>query len=414
MRLLFLSHYFPPEVNAPANRTFEHARIWAREGHEVHVVTGFPSHPRGVLFPGWERRWHRHEVVEGVHVHRVWTYLAPNAGVVRRTLNYLSFVPTSVWRALRLGRFDVILATSPQFFNAVAGYLSAVLKRTPWVFELRDLWPESIVAVGAVRPSLAIRLLERLELRMYRHASRVVCVTKAFVRTLVERGVPAARLAYVPNGIEPEAWEGAERAEAWRERLGAGPEDVAVTYVGTVGMAHGLGMVLDAAERLRDEPRIRFAVVGEGAERERLQREARVRGLESVKFAGMVPRADVPSVLAASDVSLVLLRDAPTFRTVLPSKMFEAMAAAKPVVLGVDGQAREVLEASGGGVFVPPGDAGRLADVLRELAHDAGRRSALGRAGRAFVAREFDRDAWARRFTRLLATVRASGPSHGG
>ena len=196
MRILFFTHYFPPEVNAPANRTFEHCRAWANAGHEVHVVTCVPSHPLGRPFAGFRRGWYRHDVADGIHVHRVWTCLAPNRAVFRRIVNYLSFVPTAVWRAWRLGRFDVAIGTSPQFFCAVATWLYTRVRRTPWVFELRDLWPESIAAVGAMKRSFALRLLERLELRMYRDATAIVCLTEAFIRTLRARGIEAAKLHF--------------------------------------------------------------------------------------------------------------------------------------------------------------------------------------------------------------------------
>ena len=159
-------------------------------------------------------------------------------------MNYLSFVPTAVWRAWRLGRFDVAVGTSPQFFCAVATWLYTRVRRTPWVFELRDLWPESIPAVGAMKRSLALRLLERLELRMYRDATAIVCLTEAFIRTLRARGIEAAKLHWIPNGIEPSFWQAADR-DAARAELGVRDDDVLASYVGTIGMAHGLGTLID-------------------------------------------------------------------------------------------------------------------------------------------------------------------------
>ncbi len=290
MRILFLSHYFPPEVNAPANRTFEHCREWALQGHEVHVVTCVPSHPRGVPFSGYNAGWYMRETLEGVTIHRVWTFLAANAGVVRRTLNYLSFVPSATWRAFRLGRFDIIVATSPQFFCAFAGYLTSAIKGIPWVFELRDLWPDSVAAVGAVPRGVLLRVLERLELRMYRHARLVVCVTRAFMLNLERRGINREKLAFVPNGIDVGMWQSGDR-ETTRRRLGVAADDVLVSYVGTVGMAHGLGTVLDAAQSLsQTSPGAKFLVVGDGAELDTIRRRARDLALDNVEFTGLVPR----------------------------------------------------------------------------------------------------------------------------
>ena len=405
MRILFVSHYFPPEVNAPANRTYEHCRAWAAVGHEVHVVTGVPSHPLGRPFPGHKHGWYQQEQIDGVHVHRVWTHLAPNRGVVRRTLNYLSFVPTAIFRAWRLGRFDIIISTSPQFFCAVAGRGAAALRGTPWVFELRDLWPESIHAVGAVRHSLPLRLLEQLELSLYAHASAVVCVTRGFIENLERRGVDTKKLRYVPNGITPAFWAGGSR-EAGRARLGLAPDQIAVTYTGTVGMAHGLGNVLQAARLLETSlPRLRFFVVGDGAELVELKARAAESRQKNVVFTGLLPRSEIADVLAASDITLVTLKPSETFKTVLPSKMFEAMAAGRPIVLAVEGEAKQVLEHAHAGLPVPPGDAVALARAIAKLAQRPELRERLGNAGSAFVATEFNRAVWADRYLDILTDV---------
>lgn len=405
MRILFLTHYFPPEVNAPANRTFDHCRLWAEAGHEVHVVTCVPSHPRGVPFTGYRRRWYQAEQMEGIRVHRVWTHLAPNSGVARRTINYLSFLPSAVWRALRLGPVDVIVATSPQFFCAVAGHVAAMLKGTPWVFELRDLWPESIAAVGAVRASLALRLLERLELRMYRHAALVACVTHSFVENLTRRGIDSAKIAFIPNGIDPEYWSTGDGSRLRREH-GVGHDELLVSYVGTIGMAHGLATVLDTAAELQDRlPKTRFFVVGDGAELSAIRETAAARRLSNVTFTGLVPRDEARDYLAASDISLVTLKKSPLFKTVLPSKMFEAMGAGKPVVLGVEGEASEVLQRAQAGLVVEPENAASMSAAIGRLSRDPHLRARLGQAGRAFVAREFSRTRWAAEFERLLQTA---------
>ncbi len=408
MRILFLSHYFPPEVNAPANRTHEHCRAWAAAGHEVHVVTCVPSHPAGRAFPGFRPGWYERDTIDGIHVHRVWTYLAANRGFALRTVNYLSFVPSAAFRAWRLGRFDVVVGTSPQFFCAVAAWLAASVRRTPWVFELRDLWPESIHAVGAIGASPALRLLERLELFLYRQARAVVCVTEAFVENLRGRGIYPAKLHFVPNGIVPADWE-AGSPETGRSSLKVRPADVVVSYIGTLGMAHGLGTVLDAAKQLAAE-NVRFLIIGDGAEREALQARALADGLSNVTFTGLLPRREIVNAMAATDIALVTLKPSETFKAVLPSKMFEAMAARKPIVLAVEGEARRLLERSGGGLSVPPGDPERLADAIATLARDPERRQALGAAGGAFVRREFDRAEWADRYLEILKNLTGSRP----
>jgi glycosyltransferase involved in cell wall biosynthesis len=405
VRILFFSHYFPPEVNAPANRTHEHCREWVAAGHEVHVVTCIPSHPFGTPFEGYRRRWHQHERIDGIHVHRVWTYLAANRGILRRALNYLSLIPTAAFRGLRLGPFDVVISTSPQFFCAVGAWVYTRLRRAPWVFELRDLWPESIPAVGAMRRSFALRVLERLEMRMYRDASAVVCVTESFVRSLKARGIDGSKLFFVPNGIVPAFWESSNRADA-RRQLDLDEDDVLASYVGTIGMAHGLSTVLAAAAELQTiAPRVKLLIVGDGAELAALRAAAVRDGLSSVRFTGMVSRDQVPGILAATDLALVTLRPSDVFKNVLPSKMFEAMAAKCAIVLGVDGEARATLERAGAGVFVKPGDAGALVRAIADLAADPERRARMGIAGSHFAAREFSRRKWAARYVDVLAGI---------
>jgi glycosyltransferase involved in cell wall biosynthesis len=408
VRILFFTHYFPPEVNAPANRTFEHCQAWANAGHDVHVVTCVPSHPLGRPFDGFRRGWYRHDVADGIHVHRVWTCLAANRGVFWRIVNYLSFVPTAVWRAWRLGRFDVAVGTSPQFFCAVATWLYTRVRRTPWVFELRDLWPESIPAVGAMKRSLALRLLARLELRMYRDATAIVCLTEAFIRSLRARGIEPAKLHWIPNGIEPSFWQAADRVAA-RAELGVREHDVLASYVGTIGMAHGLGTLITAAGLLRvSAPEVRILIVGDGAELPGLRDLASRQGLTNVMFTGLVPREKVPGILAASDIALVTLKPSDVFKTVLPSKMFEAMAAARPIVLGVEGEAQSVLDRAGAGIAVQPGDAAAMAAAIVRLAADPQERARMGLAGGSFAAREFSRSLWAARYLSLLSQLPAA------
>jgi glycosyltransferase involved in cell wall biosynthesis len=411
VRILFLTHYFPPEVNAPATRTYEHCREWVRAGHEVHVVTCIPSHPLGKAFDGYRERWYHHEVIDGIHTHRVWTYLAANRGVLRRTLNYLSFVPAALFRAWRLGRFHVVIGTSPQFFCAVAACAAARLRQSPWIFELRDLWPESIAAVGVMRRSLALRLVERLELRLYRDAAAVACVSRAFMRNLASRGIDGGKLHYVPNGILAEFWSSASREHS-RHDLGLSDEHVLVSYVGTVGLAHGVESIIESAADLqRRAPCVRFLIAGDGAQLDAIRALTAARGVDNVMFTGLVARDRVPSLLAASDIMLVTLTESDVFKTVLPSKMFEAMAAGRPIVLAVDGEAREVLERAGAGVSVPPGDAGALADAIVTMSRTPSSRASMGAAGRAFVEREFNRRAWATRYLDLLTAVCAPRPA---
>jgi glycosyltransferase involved in cell wall biosynthesis len=391
MRVLFLTDNFPPETNAPATRTYEHAKRWVAAGCGVTVVTGAPNFPAGRLFPGYRNRLWQRETVDGIDVVRVWTYITANEGMLRRTLDYVSFMVSATVASLFLRRADVVIATSPQFFAAVAGWMAAALRRRPFVMEVRDLWPDSIVAVGAMQENATIRMLRRLEHFLYRRAARIVSVTESFRRIIASGGISAEKIAVVRNGADLRDFTPAPKPVDLVERLGLQGHFVA-GYIGTIGMAHGLATLLDAAAALKADDRIRFVVVGDGAERATLEREIRDRALTNVRFVGPVSRAEVLRYWQVLDAAVVLLRDTAVFRTVLPSKMFEAMACAKPIVLGVRGEACDLLEDARAGVAIPPEDPAALVSALRGLAEDPAKARALGAAGRDHVVRHFDRD----------------------
>jgi glycosyltransferase involved in cell wall biosynthesis len=407
MRILVLSHYYSPEVNAPASRTSEHSRAWVAAGHEVTVVTCAPNHPRGRLYPGYANRLIQRETIDGVEVVRLWTALFANEGFVRRTLNYLSFLVSATLAAPFLPRPDVIVSTSPQFFCGLAGRVLRFFKRRPWVLEIRDLWPESIVTVGAMRKGLAIRLLEALEANAYRRADGVVVVADSFVEHVAARRGRHEAVHVIKNGVDLALFQTSDGAEI-RERFGIGDRIVAA-YVGTHGMAHGLDTLLDAAALLREDERIVFLLVGDGAERERLVERARAMRLDNVRIVGQLPKSDMPAVWSATDVSLILLRKSDTFTKVLPSKMFEGMAMARPIVLGVEGEAAALLADAGAGVAVEPENAEELAEAVRRLADDPELRARLGARGAEHVRRHFDRNALARRYIEVLEAAVANG-----
>lgn len=406
--VLFLSNYFPPEVNALANRTSEHAREWAALGGEVEVVAGPPHFPEGRVYEGYRNRL-SHDRLDGAHVLRVPMYIAPNEGFVRRTLSYLSYMMSAAWYARRT-RIDpgVVAASSPQFFAGLAGWLVSRRLRCPFVLEIRDLWPESIVQVGAMRRGLLIRLLERLESFLYRAADHVVVVSPAFRSHIEARGVPPERITVLPNGVDPRWLEPprAAEVEALRSELGLEGKFLA-SYLGTVGMAHGVEVMLEAARR-SDDPDLVFLIVGAGAEWERLRGAAEAEGLASLRVLPKQPRDRIRLFYALSDVSIVHLRDRPAFRKVIPSKMFESMALRRPVVLGVRGQAAEILEAAGAGIAVTPEDSGELLEAVQRLKADPRLRERLGAAGAAHVRENYARPVIARRYWELLQSVAAS------
>jgi glycosyltransferase involved in cell wall biosynthesis len=408
MRILFFSHYYSPEVNAPASRTSEHCRAWAAAGHDVTVVTSAPNHPNGVVYPGYANRLFQTEMADGVRVVRVWTHLAANEGFARRILNYASYFFSAVAALPRLPPADVVVTTSPQFFCGLVGFVARMWKRAPWVLEIRDLWPESIVAVGAMRKSAAIRFLEWLEKTAYRRADAIVSVTRSFISHIAERAGGDDKIAVIRNGADLRSFARADASDLRRE-LGFEGRFIA-TYVGTHGMAHGLGTILDAAEILRDDPRFAFVTAGDGADLARLRADREARGLDNVRILGQRPKSDMPGLWSATDASLILLRRSDTFTKVLPSKMMEAMAMECPIILGVEGEARELLDEAGAGIGITPESAAELAAALRDLADEPAVCGRLGRNGRAFVSRELDREKLAARYIELLEDVVAKRP----
>jgi glycosyltransferase involved in cell wall biosynthesis len=410
MRILFLTHYFPPEVNAPANRTFEHCRLWVAAGHEVTVVTCAPNHPTGKVYPGYENRMRSEEFVHGIRVIRLWTFLAPNKGFLSRTLNYLSYFLSVTLGAVRLPTADVVISTSPQFFCGLAGLVIRHVKQTPWVLEIRDLWPESILTVGAMRPSLAIRLLQRLESLAYRKAQRIVSVTDSFVSHINRQGGRPDRIAVIKNGVDLDFFEqparGDDLARGFADKHALTGKFVAA-YVGTHGMAHRLNTILGAAKILEHDGRIHFLLVGDGAEHEALLSEKRALGLANVTMTGQLPRDMMPAVWSLTDVSIIPLRRSELFKKVIPSKMFEAMAMRRPIVLGVEGEARELLEAAKSGFAVTPESPEELAAAIVRLADDRALAEEFGNNGRVYVEAHFDRRVLAQRYLELFEATLA-------
>ncbi len=405
MRILILSHYFPPEVNAPASRTHEHARRWVEDGHAVTVITGVPNHPSGRLVPGYANHLLQEERLDGIRVLRTWMYLTPNRGFLRRIANYLLFMLTAIVASFRAERPDVVVATTPQFFCGWAGLVVSRLKRRPFVLELRDLWPESIVQLGQLRRPLLIRLLEALETRLYRGARAIVVNARAFQDHVERRGVPPDRIELVYNGVDCDVFRPRPPDPQLLERHGLAGCFV-VTYMGTLGLAHGLEIVLDAAVRLRDVPALRFLLIGDGAERERLEREIRRRALDNVRLLDLQPRAEVPAWIASSDLLLVLLRDLPVFRTVIPSKIFEFLAQQRPVVLAAPrGEIRSLVEEAKAGFVIEPEDAAQLEGAIRHALAHPEEAAARAHNGRVWVHTSFVRDVQARRMAAFLARV---------
>ena len=413
MKILFLTENYPPETNAAANRVHERAKFWADWGHEVTVITCAPNFPKGQLHEGHANKWYQTGMMDGIRVVRVKTFISANEGIVLRMLDFLSFMVTGFVASLFQKRPDVVVATSPQFFTAVAGWAVGLCRRRPFVFELGDIWPASIIAVGAMEPSLMIRILERLELFLYRRSAAIVALTPKFKENLVSRGIDGDKISIVINGVDIERFRKTPRDDALAAAWGLKDKFV-IGYIGTHGMAHGLSNVLEAAARLRDNDRVRFLFVGDGAERDDLIRLSGEKGLDNVLFIPSQPREKVPAIWSVCDVALVHLRDSVVFSEVIPSKIFEAMAMGLPTLLvAPKGVASDIVLSTRSGVWVAAEQPDRLAHVAARLAEKQRLLEMLGRNGSAASGR-FSRRRQAEEMIRVLEVVAAGNGGRSG
>ncbi|MDE0885891.1 MAG: glycosyltransferase family 4 protein [Myxococcota bacterium] len=404
MRILFISHYFPPEVNAPASRTHEHCRRWVAEGHDVTVITGVPNHPAGAVFDGFRNAWIQEEEVDGIRVIRTWMFLAANAGFAKRILNYVLFGVTALIASKRVRKPDLVVATTPQFFCGLSGALIARLKRRPFVLEVRDLWPKSIVELGQLKPGLVLRILEGLENWLYSSAAGIVVNTRAFIEHITTRGYPREKIELVYNGIDHRQFKPRPPVEsliAANDLRGK----TSVAYIGTLGLAHGLESVIDAAQALQQEPEITFLLIGDGAERVKLEHLIAKRGIKNIKMLGLQPRKKMPEWIASIDILLVCLKDLPVFETVIPSKIFEFLAQERPVIVSARGEIRRMTEEAGAAWTIDPEDPEALAETIMAVAQNPEEAQRRAKAGRLWVEREFVRDTLAMRMLTFMQEI---------
>ncbi|RMA79531.1 glycosyltransferase family 4 protein [Umboniibacter marinipuniceus] len=368
MHILFLTDNFPPEGNAPATRTFEHTREWVKKGHKVTIITCAPNFPEGRVFEGYKNSWLSKEQVEGIDVWRVKTFITANEGFLKRTLDFISFMVSSFLFGLFSKKVDVVVGTSPQFFTVVSAWALAKLKRVPFVFELRDIWPASITAVGAMKKSKVITALERLEMFLYRQAHAIISVTHSFKSELIERGVDGSKIKVVLNGVDLSKYEPAtEKSANFANQYDLKGKFVA-GYIGTHGLAHALDKIIDAAELLECNDNIRIVFAGGGADRPRVERMVEERGLKNIVLIPRQAKDRMPELWSLCDVSLVHLKDAPLFKTVIPSKIFESMGMGLPIIISVpEGEATAIIESASAGIVIPPENAEQLAAAILQM-----------------------------------------------
>jgi colanic acid biosynthesis glycosyl transferase WcaI len=409
VNILYVSQYFPPEMGAPSARASELAAHWAQAGHRVSVLTGFPNHPTGLVPDEWRPRLRRlvyNEKVGQVDLFRTWLWPLPNRKTHERIRNYVSFCFSAALRGLALPRPDVVIGSSPQLLVALAAWWIAFVRQIPFVFEVRDLWPESLTAVGVGgEHSLLHHTLAAIAKFLYERADRIVVVTPAFKDHLVQRWrVPSEKIAIVENGVETDLFlpSSPDVRNALRRELGSDSRFI-VCYIGTMGMAHGLETLLDAATTLHEQqPDVLFLLIGEGAEKERIKLLAHSRGLANVRILDQQPRERIPAFISASDACLVLLKKADVFKTVIPTKMLEFMSCARPVILAVEGQAREIIEQANAGIAIEPENDKALVAAIQSLESIAEKAKALGQKGREYILQNFSRFRTAEKYIQIL------------
>ena len=405
LRALILTHYFPPEVGAPQARLFELASRAVTAGLNVTAVTGFPNYPTGVIAPGYRHKFRMTEELKGVRVIRTWVYATPNRGFVRRILNHLSFAFSSLFAIRQLGHVDVFFVESPPLFLGLAALAYRRLKRAPYIFNVSDIWPQSAVELGALRNRAAIRASEWLEMHLYRRAARVSVVTPGMIERLAGRGVPRTKLFLLTNGVDTTVFRPSPPDAQLARSLGLDERKVFL-YAGTHGMAQGLDVVLEAARQTRN-PDVLYVLAGEGAEQEGLVAKAAAEGITNVRFLPNQPKDAMPALLNLAYATIVPLKRLDLFKSALPSKMFESMATARPIVASLWGEAADLVASADAGIVVAPEDPSALRAAVEKLAGDPQLAQRLGENGRAYVKEHFDRDVIARRFVELLREASA-------
>jgi glycosyltransferase involved in cell wall biosynthesis len=391
MKIVYVSHYFSPEIGAPSARIYEMAQAWLEMGHQVEVITGFPNHPRGEIYPGYQSQKYTKEEMDGIVVHRVWTYITPNRGLIKRTLGHISlWFSALLFGAKHVKNPDVVIGTSPTLFCVMAARRLALRNKVPFVMEVRDLWPGIFIDLGVIKNLFIIKVLEQWELWMYRQADKIVTVTDGFRENISERGIQADKIFTIPNGADLVKFMPGDRSSPLANELNLEDKFV-VLYLGAHSLSQGLDVVLNAVQALSDIDEIAFLFVGAGNKKAELMERAKREKIDNITFHPPISKDHVPSYYNLADICLVPLRDVPLFDTFIPSKMFEIMAMGKPIVASLRGEAARIMESSGGAIITAPEDSRAIAQAIKKLFDDSHSRELMGQNGRKFVEANYGR-----------------------
>ncbi len=404
MHILFLTDNFPPEGNAPAIRTFEHAKEWVKKDTKVTVITCAPNFPEGRVYSGYKNNWLRKEIIDGINIWRVKTYITANEGIFKRTLDYMSFMVSSFFFSMFIRKVDVVIGTSPQFFTVLSAWAIAKIKGVKFIFELRDIWPASIEAVGAMKNNFIINLLRKIEIFLYRQADLIVSVTYSFRKDLIDRGIEESKIHVVYNGVDLTTFLPSNKNPKMLKDYDLGNKFIA-GYVGTHGMAHGLETIIEAARILQHDDEIRILLAGGGSERSRIEKYVIQENLKNIVLIPRQSRESMPDLWSICDVALVNLKNKQLFKTVIPSKIFEAMSMGLPILISIpEGESTKIIRENKSGIIIPPEDPFKLAKAIKEMKSDEDRYNEYSRNSIA-AAKNFDRMKLARQMHELIIGI---------
>jgi len=406
MKINIICQYYPPEIGAPQARLSEMAREWKTKGHDITILTAFPNHPTGIIPFEYRGKVFMEEFVDDIRVWRHWIYATPNEGFFKKTCAHISFMASLIVLSLfREQQPDVYIVSSPNFFSVISTYLFSRIRRVPYIFEVRDLWPGIFIDLGVLKNRYLIRILEKMELFLYKKAAAIAPVTHGFAANIEERGIPAGKIKVITNGVDLDTYRPSSENVRLRLKTEFSQDDFVVAYIGAHGLSHGLSKVLDAAEALQDEKGVRFLFVGEGAEKTKLVESARKKRLKNVTFLPGKKREEIIDFYHLADTCLVPLRNVPGFDTFIPSKMFEIMGCGKPIIASLRGEAARILTESKSAVIISPEKPEELVKAIQILRNNPERRRTMGESGRYFVEKHYDRKVLAEKYLDLIEEV---------
>jgi len=410
MRILFFTHYFPPEGNAPASRTYENCKRWVKYGHDVEVITCVPNVPNGVVYDGYKNRLVQKEIIDGIKTKRVWTFIAANKGTFKRIINYLSYMLSATLVGMFIKKPDIIIATSPQLFCGWTGIVVGKIRRCPVILEIRDIWPDGITVHGVLTNKYSNAFLEFMARKMYNAATHIVTVGKGYKHILVkDKGIINENISVFTNGADLDVYFPVQKNKDLKLKYAIDDQFIC-SYIGTIGMSHGLDIVIRAAKLLKKEQRqdIVFLFIGDGAMREDLKSQAVREKLDNIVFVGQQKKELIPQFYSISDTCLVHLKKADLYKSTLPSKIFEIFAMEKPLILGVEGNAAEIVKKAEGGICIQPENEIQLVEAIKKLANNHNLVDLYGRSGRNYVIEHFDRKKLAKDYLDLIEKVHRS------